>query len=63
MNGGDPINVGEFKVLFPDAEKMKTEESARLGALTSAEWLAPKAKMEAVKAPWTPGRIPVWEEE
>ena len=25
MNAGDPIMIGEFKVIFPDAEKMKNE--------------------------------------
>jgi len=24
-NGGDPVLIGDFKVIFPDAEKMKTE--------------------------------------
>jgi hypothetical protein len=24
-NGGDPVQIGEFKVIFPDAEKMKNE--------------------------------------
>lgn len=36
--------------LIASAEKVKNEERARLGALASAEWLAPKAKMDDVKA-------------